>query len=76
MAVEEATEAQLPFGMGTVDLTSATAVVTIVTLILGFAVFSMTQSIGDYLGSKANDFVGNYLGFNPATGEDQGADLL
>lgn len=76
MAVEEATEAQLPFGMGEVDLTSASAVVTIVTLILGFAVFSMTQDIGGYVASRANSFITNTVGFDPTSGEDSGADLL
>lgn len=76
MAVEEATEAQLPFGMGKVDLTSAGAIVTVVTLILGFAVFSMTQDIGSYLASRANSFITNTVGFDPTTGEDSGADLV
>jgi len=76
MAVEEVTEAQLPFGMGEVDLTSTSAILAIVSLILGFAVFSMTESIGNYLGSKANEFAGNYLGFNPATGQDSGPDMV
>jgi len=76
MAVEEATEAQLPFGMGKIDLTSTGAAVTVVTLILGFAVFSMTRDIGSYIASRANSFVGDRIGFNPATGEDSGADLV
>jgi len=72
----EATEAKLPFGMGSVDLTSTGAVFTIVSLILGFAVFSMTESIGGYVASRANNAVAGVIGFDPASGEDTGADLL
>lgn len=68
--------AKLPFGMGTVDLTSTGAVFTIVSLVLGFAVFSMTESIGGYVAARANSFLGNFIGFNPGTGNDSGADLL
>jgi hypothetical protein len=76
MAVEEATEAQLPFGMGEVDLMSTGAIFAVVSLILGFAVFSMTQSIGDYVASQANSFAANYLGFNPSTGKDSSPDMV
>jgi hypothetical protein len=76
MVVEEATEARLPFGMGKVDLTSAAAVGTILAMILGFAVFSMTQDIGSYVGSRVNSALGDVIGFNPATGQDEGVDLL
>jgi len=72
---EEATNAKLPFGMGNIDLTSAGAVFTIVSLILGFAVFSMTQSIGSYLGDRANSLLGDVIGTNPATGEDADSGL-
>ena len=76
MVVEEATEARLPFGMGKVDLTSMAAVGTILAMILGFAVFSMTQSIGDYVGSRVNNALAGVLGFNPATGDSSEADLV
>jgi len=72
----EATEAKLPFGMGSVDLTSTGAVFTIVSLILGFAVFSMTQSIGDYVGARANNALAGVIGVDPTSGEDTGADLV
>jgi hypothetical protein len=39
-------------------------------LIVGFAIFAMAQGIGGYLASRANSVLGNYIGFNPATGED------
>jgi hypothetical protein len=76
MSVDEATDARLPFGMGEVDLTSTAAIWTIVAMILGFTVFSMTESIGGYLASQANSALGNVLGFNPATGNDSEADLV
>jgi len=69
MAVDEATDARLPFGMGDIDLMSTSAVFAIVSLILGFAVFSMTESIGSYVASRANSTLGNYLGFNPGSGQ-------
>ncbi|MFB6255261.1 MAG: hypothetical protein ABEH58_00800, partial [Haloplanus sp.] len=74
---DEVTEANLPFGMGKIDLSSPmVAVVGIVSMILGWAVFSMTQDIGSYVGSRVNSALGNVLGFNPATGNDSEADLV
>jgi hypothetical protein len=45
-------------------------------LIAGFAVFSMASGIGGYLANQANSALSGVLGFNPATGEDSGVDLL
>ena len=67
MAAEEVTEAQLPFGMGSIDFSNPLmAVVGIVTLITGFAVFNMTQSIGEMVGSRVNQTI------SAATGVDTG----
>lgn len=77
MAMSEATEARLPFGMGTVDLTNpGTLVAVAVSLIAGFALFHMSDSIGDYVADRLNQFLGGVLGFNPATGADSGPDLV
>jgi ABC-type amino acid transport system permease subunit len=73
----EPTEATLPFGMGSVDLTSPMAVLAmVVSLIFGFTIFNMTGSIGEYLAQRANSIVGSVLGFNPASGESDGVDLV
>lgn len=50
--------------------------VTVGVLILGFAVFAMAQSIGSYLANQANSTLGELIGFNPATGESNEADLV
>jgi hypothetical protein len=50
--------------------------VTVGVVIVGFAVLSWSQGVGDYLASKANSFVTSSLGFDPTSGEDSGADLL
>lgn len=77
MAAEEVTEAQLPFGMGKIDFTNPVgAALMIVSLIAGFAVFSMTQGIGENLGSRLNSALGGVLGTNPATGNDSSPDLV
>ena len=70
MVVEEATEAQLPFGMGKVNLTNpASAVGIIVSLIFGATIWNMTDSIGARMAAKANSMLGDVLGTNPATGQ-------
>ena len=73
MGLDEATDAKLPFGMGTIDLGNpVSALVAFVGLCLGAIVWSMASSIGDnYAGSLAS-FLGNIIGTNPATGEDTG----
>jgi hypothetical protein len=49
---------------------------TVVMLIIGFGIFSMASNIGEYLGDRANSALGSVLGFNPASGEDEGVDLV
>lgn len=65
----DATEATLPFGMGDVDLLSMSGVMMVVSLILGFVIFHMTDAIGSNLASRVNSFIGNLIGTNPATGD-------
>jgi hypothetical protein len=65
----DATEATLPFGMGDVDLLSMSGVMMVVSLILGFVIFHMTDSIGSNLANRVNSFIGNLIGTNPATGD-------
>jgi hypothetical protein len=69
MAVEEATEARLPFGMGNIDLTSISGVFAVVALILGFIVYHMTDRIGQRGADWVNSQIGAVTGSNPATGE-------
>ena len=49
---------------------------TVVMLIIGFGIFSMASNIGEYLGDRANSALGSVLGFNPASGEDEGVDVV
>jgi hypothetical protein len=53
-----------------VDLTDPMAVVTVaVSLIAGFTLFNMTDSIGQVAANRLNNAIGNVLGFNPGTGQ-------
>ncbi|WP_336359055.1 hypothetical protein [Haloarcula sp. CGMCC 1.6347] len=66
----EPTTATIPFLDMNVDLTDPMAVVTVaVSLIAGFTLFNMTDSIGAMLASRANGALGNVLGVNPGTGQ-------
>ena len=42
---------------------------TVLLLIAGFAVFSMASAIGSNLAGSINQWLGNFLGINPGTGE-------
>lgn len=69
MAAEEVTEFTLPFGMGSIDFSNPVmASMAIVSLIGGFAVFSMTRDLGEQVGQKANSIISS------TTGVDTGAD--
>jgi len=77
MAAKEATEATLPFGMGSVDLTDpAMVVVTAISLIAGFTLFSMASDVGNNFASRINSALAGLIGFNPATGEGAGSDTV
>lgn len=68
--LEDAAEFTLPFGMGSIDMTSpASAVVAIVALIGGATLWNMANGIGQNAADKVNSFIGNIIGMNPATGE-------
>ena len=74
MALEEANTIYLPF-VGEYEVESAAGVLLLVVgLIGGATVWNMTDSIGNNLASSVNSFLGNLIGFNPATGQDSGAD--
>lgn len=49
---------------------------TLVMVIVGFAVFAWSRDVGGYLASEVNSFVADSLGVDPTSGEDSGADLL
>lgn len=66
----EPTTATIPFLGMEVDLTDPMAVATVaVSLIAGFTLFNMTDSIGQVAANRVNNALGNVLGFNPGTGE-------
>jgi xanthosine utilization system XapX-like protein len=70
--LEEATDFQLPFGMGTVDVSNpASAVVAIVALVGGMTVWNMTDDIGENLAAQVNSMIGSVIGRNPATGQSE-----
>jgi hypothetical protein len=64
-------EVPVPLTEEEIDTSDPTnALMAVGMLIVGFGVFSMTQSIGDRLANTANSALGQVLGQNPATGED------
>lgn len=64
-------EIPVPFIEEDVDTSDRSGVImTLVMLIAGFAVYTMTSSIGEYVANVANSKLGEFIGFNPATGED------
>ena len=68
MALQELTEAKIPFTGEEVDLLSTNAVYLVVALVAGFTIWNMADDIGGNLASKVNSFIGNFLpGGNPAT---------
>lgn len=68
MVAEEVTEAQLPFGMGSIDFSNPLkAGLAIVGLVLGFAVFSIANGFGDVVASRINQVVGNVTGIQTST---------
>lgn len=70
-------EIPIPFTDQNVDPDDRTgAVMTIVLVIVGFGIFAMASSIGDYLGSKANQVIGDVTGVNPATGSNSDPELI
>lgn len=52
------------------------ALMTIATIVVGFGIFAMAQGIGSNLGARVNSALGTLIGFNPATGETEGVDLV
>lgn len=74
MALEEATDAQLPFGMGEVDLTSVSAIFAIIALTLGAMLWNVADRVGANLADSALETTGQYLpGGNPATSTNENA---
>lgn len=71
MALDDATDATLPFLGDTVDLTNPVAVaVMFVSLVGGFALWNMAGDVGDTVAQRIIAFVSDLTGTNPATGED------
>jgi hypothetical protein len=70
-------EIPVPFVDEDVDVSEpGSAAMTIAMLVGGFAIFAMAQSIGGQVGNRINSAIGTVLGFNPATGESEGVDLV
>ena len=66
----EPTTATIPFIGMEVDLTDPIAVATVaVSLIAGFTLFNMTDSIGQQAANRLNDAIGSVVGVNPGTGQ-------
>lgn len=70
-------EIDVPFVDSEVNTSNPTgSLMTVVMLIVGFGLFYMASSIGQYVAGQANSAVGNILGVNPATGSDSTPDVL
>lgn len=70
-------KADIPFTDSSISTDNPSGtVMTVLTLIAGFAVFSMASDIGDYVGGEINSKIGDVIGFNPASGEEEGADIV
>ncbi|MCD2199088.1 hypothetical protein LPA44_04135 [Halobacterium sp. KA-4] len=70
MAIEEATEAKLPFGMGSIDLFSTGGVLAVVAIILGATVWNFADAVGQTLANRVAQAFQAFTGYNPATGQD------
>jgi hypothetical protein len=69
--LEEATEAQIPFVGESVSLTNpAMLATTAVSLILGFALFSMAEGIGEQVASSVNATLASLLGMDVGDAND------
>lgn len=69
MVAEEVTEAQLPFGMGSIDFSNPmTAALAIVSLVLGFAVFSIANGFGDAVASRVQNRISSATGVDAGSG--------
>jgi hypothetical protein len=71
------TDIPIPFVDGDVDTDDPqSALMTVVLLIGGFAVFTMASDIGGYVAQRINSGLAGVLGFNPANGQSEGPDIL
>jgi hypothetical protein len=72
----EPTNATIPFLDMEVDLTDPGQLFAVaISLIAGFTLFNMSDSIGSYMASRVNSALSTVIGFNPGTGEsNEGAD--
>jgi len=69
--LEDATEAQIPFVGESVSLTNPTMLATTaVSLILGFALFSMAEGIGEQVASGVNSSLASLLGMDVGDAND------
>lgn len=76
-SLEEATDFQLPFGMGSVDASNPVMlVVTAISLIGGFALFSMASNIGSNVGERLMNGITAVIGFDPSGDSDDGLGVL
>jgi hypothetical protein len=73
----EPTEANLPFGMGSIDFKSpVSAAMAIIALIFGFVVFHMTDSIGNSLAQRVNSFLASATGTDVGGASDDSPEVV
>lgn len=68
MPAEEVTEAQLPFGMGSIDFSNPKmAVFAIISLVLGFSIFSIASGFGDVVAARVNNQIQRLTGVSASS---------
>lgn len=71
-------EVPIPFVDREVDTDEGVtgAGMTVALVILGFALLAWARGVGDYLADEANSYVAGFLGVDPTSGDETGADLV
>lgn len=73
----EPTEANLPFGMGSIDFSSpVSAAMAVVALIFGFVVFHMADSVGSGLAQRINSFIASITGTEVGGASDDSPEVV
>lgn len=72
-AVDQATNARLPFGLGRLDLTDTSSIWVLVALILGAVVWAVSRAIGEEIADDVLGFIGRFVpGATPAGSQGPG----
>lgn len=73
----EPTEANLPFGMGSIDFSSpVSAAMAIIALIFGFVVFHMADAVGGGLAQRVNSFLASVTGTEVGGANDSSPEVV